>query len=52
MQAPVGISQGDIDGRTFFVNPKLCEIAGAEPDEIMGFGWQHFDSTPRIETSN
>jgi PAS domain S-box-containing protein len=42
MQAPVGISQGDMDGRTFFVNPKLCEIAGAEPEEIMGFGWQHF----------
>jgi len=53
LQAPVGISQSDVDGRTFFVNPKLCEIAGAEADAIMGFGWHQFihpeDREPLIE---
>ncbi len=51
LRAPVGISQSDIDGRVFFVNPKLCDIAGAEPEAIMAFGWQqliHPDDRERL----
>lgn len=42
MYAPVGIAQSDADGRTFFVNSKWCEIAGASPEEPLGYGWQQF----------
>jgi PAS domain S-box-containing protein len=42
MYAPVGIAQSDAEGRTFFVNPKWCEIAGAQPAEVMGYGWKNF----------
>jgi PAS domain S-box-containing protein len=42
MHAPVGIAQSDAEGRTFFVNPKWCELAGAGPEESMDYGWQKF----------
>ncbi|HEX3999601.1 MAG TPA: PAS domain-containing protein [Pirellulales bacterium] len=42
LQAPVGISLSDPEGRAFFVNQELCEIAGAEPEEFMGVGWRQF----------
>ena len=42
MHAPIGIAQSDSEGRTFFVNPKWCEIAGAAPEEFMVYGWQQF----------
>ena len=42
MHAPVGIAQSDAEGRTFFVNSKWCEIAGATPEESMAYGWQDF----------
>lgn len=41
-QAPIGISQGDFDGRVFFVNPALCQLSGSKPEEVMGFGWWQF----------
>jgi len=42
MHAPVGIALCDAEGRTVFANPKACELAGARPEEIMGFDWQTF----------
>jgi PAS domain S-box-containing protein len=42
MHAPVGIAQSDAEGRTFFVNPKWCELAGAGLEEPMDYGWQKF----------
>jgi len=40
--APIGIIQSDSEGRTFFVNSKWCEIAGAAPEECMAYGWKEF----------
>jgi PAS domain S-box-containing protein len=42
VHAPVGIAQSDMDGNCFFVNPKWCEIAGAQPQDVMGHGWRNF----------
>lgn len=42
MHAPVGIALCDVEGRTRFVNPKACEMAGASPEEVMAFDWQEF----------
>lgn len=42
VHAPVGIALCDAEGRTRFVNPKSCEMVGATPEEVMGYGWQDF----------
>lgn len=42
MNAPVGIALCDAEGRTSFVNPKICELAGGSAEEVMGFDWQEF----------
>ncbi|MCE9605491.1 MAG: PAS domain S-box protein [Planctomycetia bacterium] len=42
MHAPVGIVLCDAEGRTLFANPKVCELADALPEEVMGFDWQTF----------
>lgn len=38
----VGILRTDVHGSTIYVNQRLTEIFGREPDELLGLGWQRY----------
>jgi diguanylate cyclase (GGDEF)-like protein/PAS domain S-box-containing protein len=38
---PVGIAEFDVDGVCRYVNGRYCEMAGVEPDEVVGQLWSH-----------
>ncbi len=37
--SPVGIFRTTPDGKTSYVNPKLCELSGLSNEEALGTGW-------------
>ena len=39
ISSPVGIFQTDAQGRTIYVNPQWCEIAGLPAEKALGDGW-------------
>ena len=39
ISSPVGIFQTDAQGRTIYVNPRWCEIAGLSAADALGDGW-------------
>jgi PAS domain S-box-containing protein len=42
LQAPVGIYLADAAGHCTFVNQHWCEIAGADPEDVLGSEWKRF----------
>jgi two-component system response regulator len=49
--SPVGIFRTDAEGRTTYVNPRWCQIAGLDAAQAAGFGWLeavHPDDRERV----
>jgi PAS domain S-box-containing protein len=48
-KAPVGIFQGDKDGRFQYVNQKMCDIVGYTRDELVGLSFRDISYPQDIE---
>ncbi|MBN1537390.1 MAG: PAS domain S-box protein [Anaerolineales bacterium] len=54
LASPVGIFHADNSGKTTYVNPTWCQMAGISADEALGLGWLkavHPEDRAMIETN-
>jgi diguanylate cyclase (GGDEF)-like protein/PAS domain S-box-containing protein len=52
--APIGLFVAWTDGRFAYVNDRWCELAGLDPEQALGLGWQvavHPDDVDRVAAS-